>query len=83
MNFGVVPLIFLDESGYDALEEGQLVDLPSIDELTDGDGTHELAVSGGSGAVPVRHDLTPREIDVLRAGGRIRWVRQRLERAPS
>ena len=83
VNFGVVPLIFLDESGYDALEEGQLVDLPSIDELTDGDGTHELAVSGGSGAVPVRHDLTPREIDVLRAGGRIRWVRQRLERAPS
>ena len=75
VNFGVLPLIFADEAGYEALAPGQELRLPAFEELLE---ARDRELGTGSGArVPVHHDLSPRERDVLLAGGRLRDRRER------
>lgn len=81
VNFGVLPLCLVDPRGSEALREGRLVDLPPVEDLPE-DG-RAIALAVGEDAVEVRHDLSARELEVLRAGGRIRWARERLDRGSS
>lgn len=74
-NFGVLALEFTDDSDYDLIEVGNLLTV---------DGVHQAVREGSQVAVHnvttgqtviTRHRLSPRQVDMVLAGGRIPQVR--------
>ena len=73
VNYGVLPLRW--EPGDIALEQG---DVLVIDDLASiGAGPVKIEVRG-KGAIEARSDLSPREVEMIRVGGRIPQVRARV-----
>ncbi len=72
VNFGILPLTFANPADYDSLAQGDVIRINEIpDQLNAG---RDLVVHANR-EIPVRHHLSPRQIDVLLAGGLINWVR--------
>jgi aconitate hydratase len=78
VNFGVLPLIFMDAADYDRLGQGDVIRV---------EGIHAAIKSGPT--IPVknltrrltfvaRHSLSDRQVDVYMAGGLINWKKGRL-----
>ncbi|MBD0276323.1 MAG: hypothetical protein ICV73_30920, partial [Acetobacteraceae bacterium] len=82
-NFGVLPLIFADPRDYDGIVQGDVVRLSGVHEaLRSGRRELDAALVAGGGArrtIALRHDLSPRQTELLLAGGVISWLRARLE----
>ena len=77
INFGVLPLTFDDPEGYDQLEQGDVLILPHLQKSIEQGRKLTAEVKGRNQTVALKHDLSPRQIDVIQAGGLINWVRQR------
>lgn len=76
-NFGVLPLTFADPADYDALEVGDTVSLSDIRAQVRA-GRDLTARTGRGREIALRHDLSPRQVDLLFSGGVINWLRERL-----
>lgn len=74
VNFGVLPLTFKNPDDYRQLDRGDVIVLSNLRETIQK--RHELTVRvrGTDKEIPVRHDLSPRQVDVLLKGGLINWV---------
>ncbi|RJS96307.1 aconitate hydratase [Halococcus sp. IIIV-5B] len=71
VNFGIVPLQFVDRDDYDAIEQGDELELPAIrEELRNGT---EVTVRNGTQDTEftAEHSLSPRQVDVVLQGGLI------------
>lgn len=77
--FGVLPLVFTDPDGYEAVDAGHtlLLDGP-VTLLEAGTGSVLNATTGNR--FDVRHDLSPRQTDIVRHGGAINAVRMAASR---
>ena len=74
-DFGIVPLGFVDEADYDRLEAGDMLVFNGLGEsLKSGD---EIVARTGDREIPLRHSLSPRQIETILAGGRLNQVRSR------
>jgi aconitate hydratase len=75
VNFGVLPLRFVDDADADEIDAGEEIALHDL--LTTIPKTRELEVRiGKTGrAIRARHELSERQVEVLLAGGLIRWMR--------
>ena len=73
INYGVLPLVFVNANDYDRLQPGDVLKASDL---------HETIRNGGDvvldcrGTIATRHGLTPREADVVLAGGLINWRRE-------
>jgi aconitate hydratase len=77
VNFGILPLSFAHGADYDRIEPGEVIQIADLHaSLAPG---HELAarIAGKDRSLPLRHDLSYRQLDLLRAGGIINWMRAR------
>lgn len=72
VNFGILPLILEDKADYDRFALGGMVTVP-VAAVTAG-GSVEITVEG-VGSVAVKNDLTQKELDIIRAGGLLNYVR--------
>jgi aconitate hydratase len=74
VNFGIVPLLFADPGDYDRIERGDVLRIRSVRPTLR---RHDRITVGVAGKAPIalRHDLSPRQIDLLLAGGVINWLR--------
>jgi aconitate hydratase len=81
VNYGVLPLLFVEPGDLERLEQGTVLRLHGLHTWLRGPGQNlELAYGHdgrSEGRVRVRHSLSPRQVDVLLAGGAIPWMRQR------
>jgi aconitate hydratase len=78
VNFGVLPLTFADPIDYDRLQQGDVVQFTSVRAaLRAGRELSARLVCEGR-EILLRHDLSPRQLDLLLDGGVINWLRQRL-----
>ncbi|WP_160133355.1 aconitate hydratase [Halococcus salsus] len=71
VNFGIVPLEFVDRDDYEAIEQGDELELPAIrEELRNGT---EVTVRNGTQNTEftAEHSLSPRQVDVVLQGGLI------------
>jgi aconitate hydratase len=73
VNFGILPLLLVDPSDYDKLEEGVDLTIPAS-EITPG-GTVDM-VAGNGATVSVTNDLTEKELQIIQAGGLLNAVRE-------
>ena len=79
VNFGVLPLTFADPADYDCLEVGDVIELSGV-HATLRTGSKEFVASLNSGrdTITLRHDLSPRQVDLLLSGGVINWLKSQL-----
>ncbi len=76
VNFGVLPLTFADPGDYDRLQQDdelELVDLRKT--LARGDSELGAVNQGRDERYTLRHALSPRQVEVILAGGLIPWIR--------
>ncbi len=75
INFGILPLILAYKKDYDNLHQGDRIqiDLSKIEtrRLTIRNLTRDIEI-------PVIHDLSLREINIIKAGGLLPWIRESL-----
>jgi aconitate hydratase len=74
VNFGILPLTFALEDDYDRVAQGARARL----DLADLDlGEASLAVGGAQ--IPLKHQLSPRDLEIVRAGGALAHVKARAQ----
>jgi aconitate hydratase len=76
VNFGVLPLTFARAEDYDGLEQGDVIAMRDLREGLAA-GSALTASIKGKGEIELAHELSPRQIEVLLAGGLINWMRER------
>jgi aconitate hydratase len=82
INFGVLPLTFVDPSDFDRIKAGDMLRLSDLRQvLTEGEKlvvenvTHQYKFQ-------MRHTMSPRQVLVLLRGGSISWMKERLFALP-
>ena len=78
VNFGILPLTLDDEVEYDRLDAGDILQLRDLHQQIRRDRQVEVRNATKGRTFTASHALSERQIDVLLAGGLIRWVRARL-----
>ncbi|MCK8786084.1 aconitate hydratase [Roseomonas sp. NAR14] len=79
VNFGVLPLTFANAADYDRIGQGQTLRITGLRGWLRAGRDVPARLGDGSG-VPLLHDLSSRQIELLLSGGAINWLRNRLER---
>jgi aconitate hydratase len=75
INFGILPLRFIDDADYERLSPGDELEIPNVRAaIADG---HEVRVRNVSQGYEftARHELTPRQVEIALAGGLLNHVR--------
>lgn len=75
VNFGILPLQLAHQEDYDAIEVG---DVLSLTDLREAVGERELTLRNTTQdtAYAVSHRMSPRQVEVLLAGGIVPWLRE-------
>ena len=74
INFGIVPLTFVDPADYDKIETGQELLIPAIREKIAA-GAETLTLEVGEARIEARLEISPRHREILLAGGLLAWAR--------
>ena len=75
VNFGILPLVFVNREDYAKVAQGADIRIP-LTEITPGGVTNiEIA---GVGVLPVRNDLSAAELDIIRYGGLLNAVKEKM-----
>jgi len=74
VNFGIVPLEFADESGYEKIKQGDTLRIEGIRDAIK-KGQTEISVSVDGEKVPARLDISQRQREILLAGGVLNQAR--------
>ena len=77
VNFGVLPLTFAEPGDLDRLQIGDRIEIDGIRATLEAGPDVTANINGGRSTLKLRHDLSPRQIDVLLRGGVINWLRDR------
>jgi aconitate hydratase len=78
VNFGILPLTLDDEVEYDRLDLGDILHLRDLHRQIRRDRQVEVRNATRGRTFTASHALSERQIEVLLAGGLIRWARARL-----
>jgi aconitate hydratase len=80
VNFGILPLLFADETRYEAVGQGEVLRLSGLHQaLKAGRPLWVERVSVGGGFW-TRYELTPRQVEIILAGGLLNYAGERLGR---
>jgi aconitate hydratase len=75
VNFGILPLTFADPADYDRIDRDDVLRITGVHDTSNRDDRINAELAGKSVRIALRHDLSPRQIDLLLAGGVINWLR--------
>lgn len=76
IHFGILPLILVDPADLDRLEVGDTLELPDVRAVVRSDEPFAVRNLAKGADIQVRHGLTPRQKDILLAGGLLAWARR-------
>jgi len=74
-NFGVLPLTFEDPADYDAVQQGDTLEVTGLREAIQSGPSVTLRC--GDREIRARHDLSRREVEAVLAGGVTSWMKAR------
>jgi aconitate hydratase len=77
VNFGILPLTFDDPADYDAIEQGDVIAAERVHEALKQGRRLQASIRGKDRSLSLRHDLSKRQLELLRLGGVINWMRSR------
>ncbi|MGC8852784.1 MAG: aconitate hydratase, partial [Hydrogenobacter sp.] len=77
VNFGIVPLEFVDKEDYNKFSMGDEIYIPELIERLKS-GKEIVVINKTTGEeIPCKYNLTPKQISVLLAGGLLRWIKNK------
>ncbi len=79
VNFGVLPLAFVDPSIHDRLDKEDRLRVAGLRSQIRAGGRIRVECREKEFTFEAEHNLSARQIEVLLVGGSVNWVRQRLE----
>tara|TARA_B100001939_G_scaffold67847_1_gene56514 strand:- start:63 stop:1358 length:1296 start_codon:yes stop_codon:yes gene_type:complete len=74
VNFGVLPLIYSNGDDHESLKQGAKLSISGLHAALAESDTVTVEVKGGE-PIECRHGLSPRQVEILMAGGLINWKR--------
>jgi aconitate hydratase len=77
VNFGVLPLLFSDPADHEAIEPGDVLRLEGLRAALPAGRELEVVNATRGTTVRVRHELSPRQVSIVLAGGLINEFRAR------
>jgi aconitate hydratase len=77
INFGVLPLKFVDPGSWDGIARDDVLVIDRLYEQLTSNSTVRVANNTKLNSFETQHQLSTRQLDVLRAGGLINWVKRR------
>ncbi len=73
INFGIIPLTFINADDYDHLQMNENISIPNIEKkLKAGE---PLEIIAGNQTISVNADLSPRQVDIILAGGLLNYMK--------
>ncbi len=81
VNYGVLPLMFVEPSDYERLDKGDVLIARDL-HRTLAKGDDVILEVQGTDSISTRHDLTQKQIAVILEGGLINWRRKSLASEP-
>ncbi len=82
VNFGILPLTFADSSGYNDLEQGDRLVLEGLRGMIAKGETVVVKNERSGGTVKLKHGLSPRQREVVLAGGLLNYTKRRGSKKP-
>lgn len=77
VNFGIIPLTFVNENDYDLLSQGEVLVLTDLRNKIKSGKSFYVEVKGKQEQIEVAHAMSKRQIDIMLKGGIINWVKDR------
>ncbi|MRH42729.1 aconitate hydratase [Aquibacillus halophilus] len=77
VNFGVVPITFVNEGDYDKLEQGDVLKFTNLRDTIKQTSEFTITVKEKGDEIAVRHALSERQVDMMLHGGLINWMKER------
>lgn len=75
VDFGILPLIFAEEKEYDRLQLGDILEIQGVRETLRAGDTLFLWNKSQGYEFTAKHNLTPRQVDILLTGGLLHYVK--------
>lgn len=75
VNFGILPITFVNESDYTKLSQGDILEFSNLRSKIQEGNEFEVKIEGTSQFIPVKHTLTKRQVDIVLKGGMINWAK--------
>jgi aconitate hydratase len=73
INFGVLPLTFVDPSACERLHAGDTILIPNIERVLTSGEQCVATVDRSTSSITRQHNLSECQIEILMAGGAINW----------
>ncbi|MGM8364321.1 aconitate hydratase [Virgibacillus sp. W0181] len=77
INFGVLPLRFVDETNYDDLKQGQVLHFSDLRNQLLAKDTLIATVKDQNKDIELEHHLTERQKNIILEGGLINWIKEK------
>ncbi len=74
VNFGILPLEFANQAGYDAVQQGDTLRFSGVRELVEG-GATTIPVQAGSNSLECTLDISDRQREIILAGGLLNYTK--------
>ena len=79
INFGILPLTFANDADYDTLDKGDVWEIRNVRETLGKSDTLTVHNLTKGTTFQVKHRLTPRQVQIVLAGGLLNWVREQAD----
>ncbi|HEX2947951.1 MAG TPA: aconitate hydratase, partial [Armatimonadota bacterium] len=76
INFGILPLTFVNEADYDLLPQGSAIMIGDVAACLQNDQPLEVTIDGNGQRISVQHNLSPRQVDIILAGGLLNYMKK-------
>ena len=76
INFGILPLTFVQASEYDIIAQGDKLEIPDLKQVVKVDHPFPVKDLTNGKTVQVVHGLTDRQKEIILAGGLLNWTKQ-------
>ncbi|MGF6970693.1 aconitate hydratase [Paraburkholderia sp. WC7.3g] len=80
INFGVLPLVFVNPSDYEEIEPGEILRLDDVRSRLTRFSELTVELAKANRVLAVRHFMSPRQIEQVLVGGLINWMKEALAR---
>ena len=76
INFGILPLTFIQVTDYEAISQGDQIEIPDLKMVMKADHPFPLKNLTTGKSIQVTHGLTERQKEIIVAGGLLNWTKQ-------
>jgi aconitate hydratase len=76
INFGILPVTFVNPADYQKISQNDVIVIKDVPDTIRKGNELTATIEGKNITMTLRHRLSPRQVDVLLAGGLINWAKQ-------